>query len=93
MAKETNQDLYGQKKTENGIGKSLNLNPKRKKMTTNERMIEFYANMLQEIKKVGVGNRTRHNTVVTDLMIDNVKKRLEHYDTRNTRSTKSVKTA
>lgn len=93
MAKEINQDLFGQKKTGNGIRKSLNLNPKRKKMTKNEQMIEFYSEMLKNIYKVGIGNETKDHTIVTETMIKNIKKRLEHYDTRNSRSTKSIKKA
>jgi hypothetical protein len=39
-------------------------------------VISFYKEQLRRFKKIGIGNRTEFNTLVTDHLIDITKKRL-----------------
>ena len=40
-------------------------------------IIEVYRTQLQTLRKIGVGNKTQHNTVVTQNLIDITQKRLD----------------
>lgn len=39
-------------------------------------VISFYKEQLRRFKKIGIGNKTEFNTLVTDQLIDITKKRL-----------------
>ena len=56
-----------------------------------DQLIRFYEYQLEKFKKIGIGNKTEHNTEVSQKMIDTNEKRLkELIDRKEKRATKTI---
>ena len=55
---------------------------KQKNRTTLSDIIYFYKQQIERFEKIGIGNRTDFNTVVTDSLIDITSKRLHELQDR-----------
>ena len=49
----------------------------RKYRTNLSSIIAFYREQLRTFKKIGIGKKTRHGVVISDVLIDATKRRLE----------------
>jgi len=64
---------------------------KQKNRTTLSDIIQFYKQQIERFEKIGIGNRTDFNTVVTDSLMDITAKRLHELQDRRAKLVFKVK--
>ncbi len=52
-----------------------------------DQLIEFYKQQIKKFKRIGIGNRTKFNTEVSQKMIDSSQKRLDELIERREKGT------
>jgi dephospho-CoA kinase len=48
----------------------------RRRHTTLSEIIQFYKNQIAKFEKIGMGNQTEHNTIITENLMETTRRRL-----------------